>query len=160
METFSLLPVLPCLSVPLLTPLSFPYHPERGCFGEGRMMKENKTRCYCQVETVTSHNKPKLHRVSQRQEAARKGCAAHHENTTTPGVALPHATHLSSRLHHVGAKWVLGALEIGGKPVGVECVKRRTVPGEEVQIQAHNGRKGCQSLSLGSVWDSAGPLPP
>lgn len=48
---------------------------------------------------------------------------------------------------------MLGALEIGGEPVGVECVKRRTVPGEEVQIKALNVRKGSQSLSLDGVWD-------
>lgn len=40
--------------------------------------------------------------------------------------------------------------------MGVECIKRRTVPGEEGQIQALNGRKRYQSLSLGRVWDSAG----
>lgn len=64
-------------------------------------------------------------------------------------MAVPHATHLCSRLHHVGAKWVLGALEIGDEPVGVEYVKRRTVPGEEAADTSTKWKKRIPVLVFG-----------
>lgn len=120
-------------------------------------MKENKTRYYSLDEVVTSHNKPKLQTCSSLTEDCQKKLCSipciHHRATL--GCGSCHQT--PSKLCHTGAQVgtrCFGKLETS--PWGWNMLGEGQCQVERLQIEALNGRKWYQSLSLNSVWDSVG----
>lgn len=120
-------------------------------------MKENKTRYYSLDEVVTSHNKPKLQTCSSLTEDCQKKlcsipCIRHH---ATLGCGSCHHHSLQTLPHGCPSGYqCFGKLETS--PWGWNMLGEGQCQVERLQIEALNGRKWYQSLSLNSVWDSVG----